>query len=84
MAQPEMVDLSRSEIRAVAALLAPIVERLGTRVLAAKEVGIGSHALGELLRGKSALRVNRDVLDDLARHFKTTVPEMLAGRAVST
>ena len=76
-----MLDLSRSEIRRVAALLDPLMRARGTRVSVAAEIGITSTALGEFLLGRSAMRASAEVLDRIAAHFNTTRADMLAGRA---
>ena len=83
MARPEMLELSRSEIGAVATLLDALVKLHGTRCAAAEVLDIGASQLGDIMMRRASMRASVPMLETIARHHDTTVADMLAGRARS-
>ncbi len=76
------VELSRSEVKRVAAVVEAAVGRAGTRRAAARMLNIGTCHVGTFMRRPAPVmvRVSREVLVKIAAPHGASVDDMLAGR----
>lgn len=81
MSKDSMVDLSRSEVRALQALLGPVREAEGTLVKAARVIGVGDSAVGEILRCTGVMSLGPRTLDAMEKYFRASRADLLSGRA---